>query len=74
MSVEIPNYENIPADPVAWALDTEGEPIRGLHAAGEMVGGIFHFNYPGGTGRMAGAVCGKIAGTSAARRALGANR
>ena len=46
MSVEIPNYEKIPADPVAWVLDTEGEPIRGLHAAGEMVGGIFHFNFP----------------------------
>jgi tricarballylate dehydrogenase len=39
-----------------------------------MVGGIFYFNYPGGTGLMAGAVFGKIAGSSAGRVAAGANR
>jgi tricarballylate dehydrogenase len=32
------------------------------------VGGIFWFNYPGGTGLTNGAVFGKIAGDSAARR------
>jgi tricarballylate dehydrogenase len=58
----------------AQVIDTEGEPIRGLYAAGEMVGGIFYFNYPGGTGLMAGAVFGKIAGSSAGRVAAGANR
>lgn len=46
-------------------IDTEGEPINGLYAAGELVGGLFYFNYPGGTGLMAGAVFGKIAGSSA---------
>ena len=56
----------------AQVIDTEGEPIKGLYAAGEMVGGIFYFNYPGGTGLMAGAVFGKIAGGSAGREALGA--
>jgi tricarballylate dehydrogenase len=35
-------------------------------AGGEMVGGLFHGNYPGGTGLMAGAVFGRIAGASAA--------
>jgi tricarballylate dehydrogenase len=35
-------------------------------ACGEMVGGLFHANYPGGTGLMAGAVFGRIAGASAA--------
>jgi tricarballylate dehydrogenase len=58
----------------AQVIDTEGEPIKGLYAAGEMVGGIFYFNYPGGTGLMAGAVFGKIAGGSAGREALGTGR
>ncbi|HJU27744.1 MAG TPA: FAD-dependent tricarballylate dehydrogenase TcuA [Candidatus Binataceae bacterium] len=46
-------------------LNTDGEPIKGLYAAGELVGGLFYFNYPGGTGLMSGAVFGRIAGTSA---------
>lgn len=53
----------------AQVLDTDGAPIPGLYAAGELVGGIFWFNYPGGTGLTNGAVFGKIAGTSAARGA-----
>ena len=47
-------------------LDTDLEPIPGLFAAGELVGGLFYSNYPGGTGLTSGAVFGKIAGTSAA--------
>jgi tricarballylate dehydrogenase len=43
--------------------------IPGLYSAGEMIGGLFYFNYPGGTGLMAGAVFGRIAGTSAGRSA-----
>lgn len=53
-------------------ITTDGEvvslddaPIPNLYAAGEMVGGLFYFNYPGGTGLMAGAVFGKIAGNAA---------
>lgn len=41
-------------------------PIPGLDACGGMVGGLFHSNYPGGTGLMAGAVFGRIASASAA--------
>jgi len=52
-------------------ISTDGEPISGLYAAGELVGGIFYFNYPGGSGLTNGAVFGRIAGTSAARAALG---
>jgi tricarballylate dehydrogenase len=52
----------------AQVISTDGEPIPGLYAAGELVGGIFYFNYPGGSGLTNGAVFGKIAGTSAARR------
>jgi tricarballylate dehydrogenase len=51
----------------AQVISTDGEPIPGLYAAGELVGGIFYFNYPGGTGLTNGAVFGKIAGASAAR-------
>ncbi len=47
-------------------LDTDGHRIGGLYAAGELVGGLFYFNYPGGTGLTSGAVFGKIAGASAA--------
>jgi tricarballylate dehydrogenase len=53
----------------AQVLDRDHLPMPGLFAAGEMVGGLFYNNYPGGTGLMAGAVFGKIAGSSAARRA-----
>jgi tricarballylate dehydrogenase len=47
-------------------VDAEQRPIPGLYAAGELVGGLFYHNYPGGSGLMAGAVFGKIAGRSAA--------
>ncbi|MBS0335638.1 MAG: FAD-dependent tricarballylate dehydrogenase TcuA [Proteobacteria bacterium] len=53
----------------AQVMSTDGLPIPGLFAAGELVGGIFYFNYPGGTGLTNGAVFGKIAGASAARAA-----
>jgi tricarballylate dehydrogenase len=51
-------------------IDTEGAPIEGLFACGELVGGIFYFNYPGGTGLMNGAVFGRIAGDTAGRAAV----
>lgn len=50
----------------AQVLDEENDVIPGLFAAGEMVGGLFYNNYPGGTGLTTGAVFGKIAGTGAA--------
>jgi tricarballylate dehydrogenase len=48
-----------------------GRPLPGLYAAGEMVGGLFHGNYASGSGMMSGATWGRIAGTHAARAALG---
>ncbi len=56
----------------AQVVDTDGRPMPGLYAAGELVGGLFYFNYPGGTGLMSGAVFGRIAGTSAGRAAAAA--
>jgi len=50
----------------AQVLATDWEPIGGLFTCGEMVGGIFHNNYPGGSGLMSGAVFGRIAGANAA--------
>jgi len=49
----------------AQVIDAEGAPIPGLYACGELVGGIFYFNYPGGSGLTNGAVFGRIAGRSA---------
>jgi tricarballylate dehydrogenase len=54
----------------AAVLDTEDRPIPGLYAAGELVGGLFYHNYPGGAGLMAGATLGKLAGEHAAAHAL----
>jgi tricarballylate dehydrogenase len=50
----------------AQVLDVDMAPMQGLYAAGEIVGGIFYFNYPGGSGLINGAVFGRIAGHSAA--------
>jgi tricarballylate dehydrogenase len=50
----------------AQVEDVTGTPIPGLFAAGEMVGGLYYHNYASGTGLMAGAVFGRIAGRSAA--------
>ncbi|KAF2435401.1 fumarate reductase flavo protein subunit [Tothia fuscella] len=47
---------------------TTGLPIPGLYCAGEMVGGLYFGNYPGGSGLTAGAVFGRKAGREAALR------
>ena len=60
------SFGGLRVDTKARVLDTDGEPIPGLYGAGELVGGLFYFNYPGGTGLMSGAVFGRIAGRSAA--------
>jgi tricarballylate dehydrogenase len=53
-------------DERARVMSTAWVPIPGLFACGEMVGGLFHINYPGGSGLMSGAVFGRLAGASAA--------
>jgi len=52
----------------AEVMNTDYKPIGGLYAAGELVGGLFYFNYPGGSGLTSGTVFGRIAGTAAGRR------
>ena len=62
-------FGGVRIDRNAQVLDVDLVPIPGLYAAGEMVGGLFYGNYPGGTGLTAGAVFGRLAGTSAAAAA-----
>jgi tricarballylate dehydrogenase len=50
-------------------LDVHLNPMPGLFCAGEMVGGLFYFNYPSGTGLVSGAVFGRMAGAGAAKAA-----
>jgi tricarballylate dehydrogenase len=49
----------------AQVLDLVDKPIPGLYAAGELVGGLFYQNYPGGTGLLNGSVFGRLAGKNA---------
>ena len=53
----------------AQVMSSDGLPIPGLYAAGELVGGIFWFNYPGGSGLTNGSVFGRIAGENAGKSA-----
>jgi tricarballylate dehydrogenase len=58
-------FGGLKIDRQARVIDAEGAAIPGLFAAGELVGGLFYNNYPGGSGLMAGAVFGRTAGESA---------
>lgn len=62
-------YGGVRTDTEARVLDRADRPIPGLFAAGEIQGGLFAHNYPGGAGLMRGAVYGRIAGRGAAQEA-----
>lgn len=66
-------FGGVKVDTSTRVLDMADVPLRGLYAAGEMVGGIFYFNYPGGSGLMSGAVFGRIAGREAGKFARAAS-
>ena len=59
-------FGGIKVDTGARVLDRTNRSIPGLYAAGEVVGGLYYFNYPSGTGLTAGAVLGREAGRRAA--------
>lgn len=65
-------FGGLKIDTTAHVLDNADQPIGGLYAAGELVGGLFYFNYPGSSGLMSGAVFGRIAGREAAEYAKSA--
>ncbi len=58
-------YGGIKTDSQARVVDTDGRPIPGLYAAGEMTG-LYHQVYTGATSVMRGAVFGRLAGQHAA--------
>ena len=58
-------FGGLKIDTEARVLDLVDKPIPGLYAAGELVGGLFYQNYPGGTGLLNGSVFGRLAGKNA---------
>ncbi|HEX4397199.1 MAG TPA: FAD-dependent tricarballylate dehydrogenase TcuA [Trebonia sp.] len=62
-------FGGIRITPQARVVSAEGSLMPGLFACGEIIGGLFYHNYPGGTGLTAGSVFGRVAGTNAAREA-----
>ncbi|MDI3331898.1 MAG: FAD-dependent tricarballylate dehydrogenase TcuA [Micrococcus sp.] len=58
-------FGGLKSDTHGRVLDADGEPIGGLYVCGEMLGGLFSANYPGGSGLAAGVVFGRRAGTLA---------
>lgn len=62
-------FGGLKVDTATRVLDIDDVPLPGLFAAGELIGGLFYFNYPGSSGLMAGAVFGRIAGREAAHHA-----
>jgi len=59
-------YGGVKVDEQGRVIGTDGAPISGLFACGEMVGGVFFAGYPGGSGLTSGAVFGRRAGYGAA--------
>jgi len=59
-------FGGLHVDSKARVIDEAGSPIPRLYAAGEIIGGLFYFNYPGGTGLTSGSVFGRVAGSNAA--------
>ena len=58
-------FGGVKTDTHGRVLNKDGEHIEGLYAAGEMLGGLFSNNYPGGSGLAAGVVFGRRAGALA---------
>ncbi|OPX10802.1 FAD-dependent tricarballylate dehydrogenase TcuA [Mycobacterium sp. AT1] len=58
-------FGGVKTDTHGRVLDESLTPIPGLFAAGEMLGGLFSGNYPGGSGLAAGSVFGRRAGALA---------
>ena len=62
-------FGGLKCDTTARVYDTRGAVMDGLYVAGEPMGEIFYFNYPGASSVIRGAVYGKIAGEHASQRA-----
>lgn len=66
-------FGGLAVDPQSAAVisGSTNRAIPGLFCVGEMMGGLFYGNYPGGSGLTSGAVFGRRAGVAAARYVLG---
>ena len=62
-------FGGLKCDTTARVIDTRGQLMEGLYVAGETMGEIFYFNYPGASSVIRGAVYGRIAARDAAARA-----
>jgi tricarballylate dehydrogenase len=58
-------FGGLRADANARVLDESGAVVPGLYVCGEMLGGLFSGNYPGGSGLTSGVVFGRRAGDAA---------
>ncbi|MFC9353358.1 FAD-dependent tricarballylate dehydrogenase TcuA [Arthrobacter sp. NPDC057013] len=58
-------FGGLRADDHGRVLKDDGSGIPGLYVCGEMLGGLFSGNYPGGSGLTSGAVFGRRAGSLA---------
>ena len=63
-------FGGLKVDKEARVMDTEGNPISGLYAAGAITGGIYYFAYAPATGITKNVVFGHIAGVNAGKSAL----
>ena len=59
-------FGGVAITPEAEVLDTTDRVIPGLFAAGNVTGGLFYNNYPGGSGLTNAAVYGRVAAETAA--------
>jgi tricarballylate dehydrogenase len=67
ISSNVFTFGGVKVDRQARVLDTDGVPISGLSAAGEVIG-LYYGRYTGSTSVLRGAVFGRLAGAGAARR------
>ncbi|MSP67050.1 MAG: FAD-dependent oxidoreductase [Alphaproteobacteria bacterium] len=70
ISANVFTFGGLKVTPRAEVLNSDGDAIPGLYAAGEVVG-LYYGTYTGSTSVLKGAVFGRIAGAEGARRARG---
>ncbi len=63
-------FGGLKCDTTARVIDTRGQVMEGLYVAGEPMGEIFYYNYPGASSVIRGAVYGRIAARDASGRAV----
>jgi tricarballylate dehydrogenase len=72
MSANVFTFGGLKTDRLGRVVDTEGDPMPGLYAAGEMTG-MYYGNYTGSTSVLRGMVFGRIAGAHAAGKPIQIN-